>query len=81
MNKLITKNKDYVDYNIVTDCECGAHLLKITKYADESALTISHYSCNSHEVSSAKNLCWDVLLDKEKAVELAESILDMYHYK
>jgi len=23
----------------------------------------------------------DVLLDKEKAVELAESILDMYHYK
>ena len=37
-----------------------------------------HYSCSPEEAVDDKNLCWDVILNKKKAVELAESILKMY---
>jgi len=78
MNKLITNNKDYVEHDILTDCECGAHFLRVTKFTDEDALSISHYSCSPQEVDESKDLCWDVILDKEKSIELANSILKIY---
>ena len=32
----------------------------------------------SEEVDDSKNLCWDVVLNKEKAINLAESIFKIY---
>ena len=78
MNKLITNNKDYVEHDILTDCECHVHFLRVTKFADDDYLSISHYSCSPHEVNESKDLCWDVVLDREKSIEFAKSILKIY---
>tara|TARA_R110000824_G_scaffold224418_1_gene412072 strand:+ start:167 stop:406 length:240 start_codon:yes stop_codon:yes gene_type:complete len=78
MNKLITNNKEYVEHDIITDCECAAHLLRVVKFTDEADLSISHYSCSPQEVDESKDLCWDVILDKKKSIELATAILEIY---
>lgn len=77
MNDFITDDKDYITHDIVTDCDCQAHLLRVTKYNDEEGISITHYSSNSQEVDDSKNLCWDVILSKKKAVSLARSILQI----
>ena len=77
MNDFIADDKDYITHDIVTDCDCQAHLLRVTKYNDEEGISITHYSCNSQEVDDSKNLCWDVILSKKKAVSLARSILQI----
>ena len=78
MKKFITKDSEIISHDIITDCDCFAHLLRITKYSDEDELSLMHYSCVPEEAVDTKNLCWDVILNKKKAVELAESILKMY---
>ena len=75
---LITNNKDYVEHDIITDCDCAAHFLRVVKYTGEDSLSISHYSCSPQEVDESKDLCWDIILDKEKSRELATAILEMY---
>ena len=77
MNDFIADNKDYITHDIVIDCDCQAHLLRVTKYNDEEGISITHYSSNSQEVDDSKNLCWDVILSKKKAVSLARSILQI----
>ena len=37
-----------------------------------------HYSCGLPEDINEKTLCWDILLDKSQAIDLANSILEMY---
>jgi len=78
MKKLITSDKDYIEHDIVTDCDCSAHFLRITKFTDEDSLSVAHYSCSPQEVDESKDLCWDVILDKEKSIKLANSILEIY---
>ena len=70
-------SKDYITHDIITDCDCQSHLLRVTKFDDEEGISISHYSCNPKEVDDSKNLCWDVILSKKKAVSLARSILQI----
>ena len=70
-------NKDYITHDIITDCDCQSHLLRVTKFDDEEGISICHYSCNPKEVDDSKNLCWDVILSKKKAVSLARSILQI----
>lgn len=77
MNDFIADDKDYITHDIVIDCDCQAHLLRVTKYNDEEGISITHYSSNSQEVDDSKNLCWDVILSKKKAVSLARSILQI----
>jgi len=48
------------------------------KFTGEDSLSISHYSCSPQEVDESKDLCWDVILDKEKSRELATAILEIY---
>ena len=78
MNKLITNDKDYIEHDIITDCDCSAHFLRVVKFTDEDSLSISHYSCSPQEVDESKDLCWDVILDKGTSIELATAILEMY---
>ena len=78
MSDFIADDKDYITHDIVTDCDCQAHLLRITKFDDEESISITHYSCIPEEVDDSKNLCWDVVLNKEKAINLAESIFKIY---
>ena len=40
-----------------------------------------HYSCALPENVSEDTLCWDIIMDKEQAVDLANSILDIYGKK
>ena len=70
-------SKDYITHDIITDCDCQSHLLRVTKFDDEEGISISHYSCNPKEVDDSKNLCWDIILEKEKAATLAMSILQI----
>ena len=67
-----------ITHDIITNCDCQAHLLRITKFDDEESISITHYSCSPEEVDDSKNLCWDVVLNKEKAINLAESIFKIY---
>jgi len=67
-----------ITHDVITDCDCQAHLLRITKFDDEESISITHYSCSPEEVDDSKNLCWDVILNKEKAINLAESIFQIY---
>tara|TARA_A100001515_G_scaffold143316_1_gene144145 strand:- start:136 stop:351 length:216 start_codon:yes stop_codon:yes gene_type:complete len=67
-----------ITHDIITNCDCQAHLLRITKFDDEESISITHYSCSPEEVDDSKNLCWDVILNKEKAINLAESIFQIY---
>ena len=67
-----------ITHDIITNCDCQTHLLRITKFDDEESISITHYSCSPEEVDDSKNLCWDVILNKEKAINLAESIFQIY---
>jgi len=40
-----------------------------------------HYSCGLPENISEKTLCWDVIIDEDQALDLANSILDIYGKK
>lgn len=77
-SKFITTDKDNKACDIVVDCECHAHILRILKYSDETSLSLMHYSCGLPEDINEKTLCWDILLDKSQAIDLANSILEMY---
>ena len=67
-----------ITHDVITNCDCQTHLLRITKFDDEESISITHYSCSPEEVDDSKNLCWDVILNKEKAINLAESIFQIY---
>ena len=71
MKKFLTKTNDYTSVDIVIECECYSHLLRVTKYTDEEEFTLMCYSCSLPENATEKNLMWD-------AMELANSILEIY---
>lgn len=74
---IASSDKDFITHDIITDCDCQSHLLRLTKFDDEEGISISHYSCSPQEVDDSKNLCWDIILDKEKAISLAKSIFQI----
>jgi len=79
MKDFVTNSdKDFVNHDIIVDCDCLAHLLRVTQFSGEDSLSITHYSCSPSEVDDSKNSCWDIILNKEKALKLAESILQIY---
>jgi hypothetical protein len=77
--KVIDEGYDCCD--IIVDCECHSHILRVLKYSDEESLSLMHYSCGLPENISEKTLCWDVIIDKGQALDLANSILDIYGKK
>ena len=79
MKKFLTKTNDYTSVDIVIECECCSHLLRVTKYTDEEEFNLMCYSCSLPENATKKNLVWDVILNKKNAMELANSILDIYN--
>lgn len=81
MKDFITDSKNYITHDIITDCDCQAHLLRVTKFDDEESISIAHYSSSPQEVDDSKNLCWDVILSEKKAISLARSILQIYNHK
>jgi hypothetical protein len=79
MKKFITKDdEEYTCHDLIVNCECHAHILRVLKYNDEESLNLMHYSCGLPENISENTLCWDVIIDKNQAVDLANSILEIY---
>ena len=68
MNKLITNDKDYIEHDIITDCDCSAHFLRqlyIFYYVDDwdEGTTEISPSYTKAELMDAypriKNSCYD----------------------
>jgi hypothetical protein len=79
MKKFIYKDdEECCSHDLIVNCECNAHILRILKYNDDESLSLMHYSCGLPENVSENTLCWDVLLSKKQALSLASSILEIY---
>ncbi len=79
MKKFITRERDnFITHDVITNCVCGQHLLRLCQYDNEDQVSIMHYSCAPEEAQDSENLCWDVILDKKQALELASAIFFVF---
>ena len=66
-------NSDF-EKEIFVKCGCHTHLLSIS--VDDFVAYIMHYNV-SPNIEDKKELCWDIVLEKDKFEELGHAILDM----